>query len=250
MLLRVKPLNLQQTRNIAKQKNRSWIPSLFGGGSKKAQDKDQGQVGYGHVVQVGDPVLRRVCQALDPQEVANGGAFDLLQNLRTVLRKYDSVGISAPQIGIPARVSLIEVTEKTLDLWGPKVVEQQQMQQVDLRVLINPEVKVEDNAVLRFREGCTSFNGFSAVVPRFKKVTVSYLDEFGEAATWTVDGWTARIVQHEVDHLDGKLYTDRMDAETLVFNYWKTVNKRRGDFKLGFGGVELRFSPFQPSQDV
>ncbi len=81
-------------------------------------------------------------------------------------------------------------------------------------------------------------HGFSAVVPRHKSVQVNYHNEEGQKATWNATGWTARILQHELDHLHGKLFVDRMKNESLMFNYWQAVNEKHGDFYIGFGGFK------------
>ena len=67
---------------------------------------------------------------------------------------------------------------------------------------------------------------------------LSALNERGDPVDWTVEGWTARIVQHEFDHLQGKMFIDRADLETLSFDYWKIVNNRQGDFRLGYDGIK------------
>ena len=66
---------------------------------------------------------------------------------------------------------------------------------------------------------------------------INALDANGSDFEWKVADWTARIVQHEFDHLEGKLYTDIMLPKSLSFAYWETVNKRNGDFKLGYSGI-------------
>ena len=74
---------------------------------------------------------------------------------------------------------------------------------------------------------------------RCASVNLSGLDQSGKEVTWSPSGWAARIVQHEFDHLQGKMFVDRAPMETLTFDYWHLVNSRLGDFKLGFEGIKV-----------
>ena len=88
------------------------------------------------------------------------------------------------------------------------------------------------------KEGCTSVNGYEADVSRHKCVHVTGYDENGKSVSWEAKNWNARMVQHEMDHLDGILFTDKMySPESLSFKYWKTVNAKNGEFRLHFGGL-------------
>jgi peptide deformylase len=93
-------------------------------------------------------------------------------------------------------------------------------------VLINPKVVSLGEKSVEFFEGCLSVEGFSAVVPRHSSVTVECLDENGVSRKIEATGWYARILQHEIDHLYGKLYIDRMNSRTLTTvenfgRFWK-----------------------------
>ena len=66
------------------------------------------------------------------------------------------------------------------------------------------------------------------------------LDQAGQEVTWSSTGWGARIAQHEFDHLQGKMFLDTAPVQSLIFDYWHTVNTRLGDFKLGFDGIKVR----------
>jgi peptide deformylase len=93
--------------------------------------------------------------------------------------------------------------------------------------LINPKISLESPADVEFFEGCLSLSGFTAMVPRARKVRVECLDHKGSAKVIEASGWYARILQHEIDHLKGTVYIDRMYPRTLMtvenFNrYWKS----------------------------
>ncbi|XP_029821405.1 conserved oligomeric Golgi complex subunit 8-like [Manacus vitellinus] len=89
-----------------------------------------------------------------------------------------------------------------------------------LRLLVNPALRVLDTRLVTAPEGCASIHGFSAYVPRHWAVHVSGVDELGVPVSWEAMGWAARIIQHEMDHLDGILYIDRMDPRTFTNVGW------------------------------
>ena len=87
-------------------------------------------------------------------------------------------------------------------------------------------------------------HGFSALVPRYQKVEISGLNVEGESVQWRPRGWSARIAQHEFDHLQGKMFIDGASLETLSFDYWKNVNNRQGNFRLSFSGIKPGVNKF------
>lgn len=97
---------------------------------------------------------------------------------------------------------------------------------VPFHVIINPQLSVKDDTSLKFFEACSSLEGFWALVPRARAVQVKCLNEHGETRVIDACGWYARILQHEIDHLHGKLYIDRMDSRSFMTSgnrdrYWK-----------------------------
>lgn len=95
-------------------------------------------------------------------------------------------------------------------------------------------MKVTDYTKVTFQEGCESVKGFVADVPRCISVELTGFDEEGKMLNKNFVGWPARIVQHEMDHLDGTLYTDIMDRNTLACGFWEHVNKNNGRIELPF----------------
>jgi peptide deformylase len=97
---------------------------------------------------------------------------------------------------------------------------------VPFQVIINPKIAFASDQVAEFFEGCLSLAGFSAVVPRAHRVRVQCLDENGAPKSIEAQGWYARILQHEIDHLNGCLYIDRMRPRTFMSldnfkQFWK-----------------------------
>lgn len=95
-------------------------------------------------------------------------------------------------------------------------------------------MEVKDYKKNIFPEACESIKGISAWVPRFRGVRVKGFEYDGSPTEWETTGWAARIVQHEMDHLDGKIFTDIMNCKTLQVDYWQTINARRGNFRLPY----------------
>ncbi|XP_008291819.1 peptide deformylase, mitochondrial, partial [Stegastes partitus] len=180
---------------------------------------------YGHVCQVGDPVLRCRAEAVDPAAVTGPEVQRVISTMVKVMRKQECVGLSAPQVGVPLRILALEFPERMLDDVSPASREVRGLSAQPLRVFVNPRLRVLDGQTALFQEACESISGFSAAVPRFLSVEVSGLNEKGEPVSWRASGWPARILQHEMDHLDGVLYIDRMDSKTFINIHWQQHNE-------------------------
>lgn len=234
---------LRQTRNLNKMQ-RGGLLGIFTKvtqPTKKYYREDfkasDGTKLHNHVVQSGDSILRQTSAQVNPIDIPNTQIQTIISCLKETLERHDGLGMSACQIGIPVQISVVQVTPDQLKAWTPEEIKARDLQPVPLRVLINPEIKVTDKTVQTFREGCCSLHGMTAHVPRFSEVSVSYLDEKGEPVkNWKVRGWTARIIQHEIDHINGRLFTDIMKNKTLAFSFWEAINSSGGKFKLSFNG--------------
>ncbi|XP_067445115.1 peptide deformylase, mitochondrial [Thunnus thynnus] len=180
---------------------------------------------YSHVCQVGDPVLRSHAAAVDPSAITGPEIQQVINTMVKVMRKLECVGLSAPQIGVPLRILALEYPQKMLEESSPRSREIRGLSAQPLRIFVNPQLRVLDGQTALFQEACESISGFSAAVPRFRSVEVSGLNEKGEAVTWQASGWPARILQHEMDHLDGVLYIDRMDCKTFININWQAYNE-------------------------
>lgn len=180
---------------------------------------------YGHVCQVGDPVLRAHAVAVDPAAITGPEVQKVISTMVKVMRKLECVGLSAPQVGVPLRILALEYPEKMLEQSSPASRKVRGLTAQPLRIFVNPALRVLDGRTVLFQEACESISGFSAAVPRYLSVEVSGLNEKGEAVTWQASGWPARIIQHEMDHLDGVLYIDRMDSKTFLNINWQAHNE-------------------------
>ncbi|XP_032182270.1 peptide deformylase, mitochondrial [Mustela erminea] len=179
---------------------------------------------YPRVCQVGDPALRAVAGPVEPAQLAGPELQRLVQRLVQVMRSRRCVGLSAPQLGVPLQVLALEFPEALFRACPPRLREARQMEPFPLRVFVNPSLRVLDSRLVTFPEGCESVAGFLACVPRFQAVQISGLDPKGEQVVWQASGWAARIIQHEMDHLQGCLFIDKMDSKTFTNIYWMEVN--------------------------
>ena len=198
-------------------------------------------VGYLHFVQLGDPILRQKAEEVPIDQINSQEIQSVIKTLRTVINNYNACGVAAPQIGVPYRIICVQYTEKQFyhTYQGPN--DERGIAVIPQTILINPSFKVLDKTQLIFREGCRSIHGYGAFVPRYKTIQVEAYNENGDPITHVVHNWTARIFQHEIDHLDGSLYIDKMLPDTFEFEYWENVNHYKGDFELYYGGIKSMF---------
>ena len=167
------------------------------------------------IVQTGRPVLRTVARMLSIDEINSAAIQELIVQMRDTMRAAPGVGLAAPQIGESIQLAVIEDRADYLKNVPPEKLTALQRLPVDFHVIINPTLTVIGETVLAFYEGCLSVAGFVAVVPRAQSVRVDCLNERAEPITITAHGWYARILQHEIDHLNGTLYIDRMQTRTF-----------------------------------
>jgi len=164
---------------------------------------------------VGEPVLRSRAKALRPEEILLPSTRDLIAAMRETMNDAPGVGLAAPQVGIPLQLAVIEDREENMKDLSREVLAERERKVVPFHVIINPVLTLESPAEIEFFEGCLSLPGLVALVPRARKVKVECLDEHGQAKLIRASGWYARILQHEIDHLSGALYVDRMRSVSL-----------------------------------
>jgi peptide deformylase len=158
------------------------------------------------IVQAGHPVLRDGTRPLTRDEVKSAEIQQVIELMRETMREAPGVGLAAPQIGMPLRLAVIEDVSD---------VPETDRQPVPFHVIVNPRLALGPGSVEHY-EGCLSIDGFQALVPRALTVSVEALDHQGEPVKIEASGWYARILQHEIDHLDGMLYIDRMRTRSFT----------------------------------
>jgi peptide deformylase len=168
------------------------------------------------IVQIGDPVLRAATAAVDPGTIGTPEIQNLIQGMIAAMHRAPGVGLAAPQVGVSKRIIVMEDRpEMTAGLPQDVLVEREREPQ-PLRVLINPVMTLAGTQTRDFFEGCLSITGYTAMVTRHREVAVSYLDEKGNPQEWHARGWPARVMQHEYDHLERVLYTDKMIRQSFM----------------------------------
>jgi peptide deformylase len=180
------------------------------------------------IVQVGEPVLRQRARPLLQEEIVLPETQQLIAWMHETMRDAPGVGLAAPQVGLPIQLAVIEDRpDYTKDIAADRLAERER-QPVPFQVLINPRIIQHSDEQVEFFEGCLSLAGFSALVKRSRQVTVEYWDERGQPRRIEAQGWYARILQHEIDHLYGNLYIDRMDSRSFMSidnlaRHWKDM---------------------------
>ncbi len=172
----------------------------------------------------GQPVLRKEAEDITPDYPE---LKELVQNMFETNDRADGVGLAAPQIGLPIRVVIVDLTPLAEDM--PEYADFK-------RAYINGYIVDEEGETILMDEGCLSLPGIHEKVPRAEKVRIQYVDEnFVEHDEW-VEGFLARVIQHEFDHLEGKVFTDRISPLRRQMNKAKfnalLSGKVRCDYKV------------------
>ena len=164
---------------------------------------------------VGEPVLRGRARPLASDEIAAPSTRELIVAMRETMKDAPGVGLAAPQVGLPLQLAVIEDREENMKELSRESLAERERKPVPFHVLINPVLTLESPLEVEFFEGCLSLPGLVALVPRARKVKVECQDQHGQAKVIRASGWYARILQHEIDHLQGGLYIDHMRSNSL-----------------------------------
>ena len=163
------------------------------------------------VAKLGDPILRQISQPVDLNTLhsSEGKIQLLIDNMIDTMREEDGVGLAAPQVFQSLRLVVIECSFNERYSEAPDI---------PLTVLVNPSVKYYGDDTALGWEGCLSLKDLRGLVPRSKKITVEYFDREGNPVTVNAEGFLAVVLQHEIDHLHGKVFLDRMtDLSQLAY---------------------------------
>ncbi|XP_004529192.1 peptide deformylase, mitochondrial-like [Ceratitis capitata] len=189
---------------------------------------------YDHFTQIGDPVLRTKASKVPEDLITSKEVKVIAEKMVKVLKKFDCVGVAAPQIGISLRIIVMEFREGLKEHFSLPVYEARKMSTLPLTVLLNPSMSVTNYQKHKHPEGCMSVRGYSAEVERYDSVSLKGTNLDGIEVNIELSGWNARIAQHEMDHLDGKLYIDIMDRSTFMCTCWEAVNSKSGRVEIPF----------------
>ena len=185
------------------------------------------------IVGYGDPVLRKVGEDISA-EYPN--LQELLTNMYETMYNAYGVGLAAPQIGLAIRMFIID-TEPFSDSEDLTKEEQDQLKGFK-QTFINAKMLVEEGEEWAFNEGCLSIPEVREDVYRNEKITIEYFDENFNKKTESYDGLIARVIQHEYDHIEGILFTDKISSlkKTLIKKKLQNImdGKARPDYRMKF----------------
>ena len=160
------------------------------------------------VIKMGNPLLREVAKEFTKDEILSGDMQDLITDMWDTMYAYDGIGLAAPQIGLSRQLAVIYLEEDSERY--PDLVESKKF------IIFNPSISVLDETKQEFWEGCLSVPGLRGPVSRPRKIKVDYLDENAKENSIELEDFLATVFQHELDHLFGKLFVDRMEDISLL----------------------------------
>ena len=180
------------------------------------------------IVAYGDPVLRKVAEEID-EDYPN--LKELIENMFETMYGANGVGLAAPQIGLPIRLFVVDGSpfgEDDEDGPGDPTVKGFK------KAFINPIIVEESGEKWAFNEGCLSIPDIQEDVLRHKNILINYLDENFEEHEEELTGLAARIVQHEYDHIEGKLFVDKIGPLKKALLKSKLDNIAKGQIRVGY----------------
>ena len=177
------------------------------------------------VARMGHPVLRARAKPLDPADIKSPRVQQLIDDMFETMQEYQGVGLAAPQVHKSLRLFVAGFAP------GRDEDEDDEEEDVPLMAIINPEITPIGDDIVEDWEGCLSIPEIRGRVPRAREIEVKAYDRKGRKMSMRARGFTARVIQHETDHLDGVLFLDRMQSlETLTFldefgRYWNSRHR-------------------------
>jgi peptide deformylase len=170
-----------------------------------------------NICTAGNPVLRQTARELSNEEILSPTIQDFIKNMRETMWRAPGVGLAAPQVGEPLQLAVLEGRPEFHKQLNETQVKEWQSTFYDYLVIINPRIELlPSSPEVPAYEGCLSIPGFIASVLRSQSVRVTCLNERAEPQIVEAEGFYARILQHEIDHLNGVLYIDRMESGTFT----------------------------------
>jgi peptide deformylase len=160
------------------------------------------------VARIGHPVVRKPAAPVDVEKLQGADMQRLIDDMIETMYEYEGVGLAAPQVHVSLRLAVLEV----------EASDERAAQPIPLTVLVNPKITPLEGADASAWEGCLSIPELRGVVPRHSRLRLDALDREGRPISLEASDFFARVIQHECDHLDGRVYLDRMqDMRSLSF---------------------------------
>jgi len=162
------------------------------------------------IKRMGDPVLRQISHEIDVDKILQNETQEFIDKLIETMRSNHGLGLAAPQVGHLIRLTVIEIPENSERY--PDALP------FSLGIYINPVITILNDSMQENWEGCLSVPSIRGLVKRPQKIHLKYFDREANKNELELEGFSAAVFQHEFDHLDGKLFIDRMqDLKTLSF---------------------------------
>jgi peptide deformylase len=174
------------------------------------------------IVQIGNPALRQVADSVDVDTIQSEEIQNLIDDLIETMKDANGAGLAATQIAVPKRICVIEVNKNPRYPYKPDI---------PLTVLINPKVKFLTEDRINVYEGCLSVPNLRGKVDRCPEILIEGYDREGQIVSFISKGISAGTFQHELDHLDGLIYTDRMTDTSSLTTIEEFAANYEDDFK-------------------
>ena len=164
-----------------------------------------------NIAQIGHPILRNKTKDIPINEIKSENTQKIIEKMIKTMRKYNGAGLAANQIYEPIRICIIEVLD------NPRY---KHLNTIPLKVLINPKVIIKkDTATFNSYEGCLSVPNLRGKVKRYNTINVTYYTMDAKKITEDIKGLESIVYQHEIDHLDGYLFTDKVEDNSTLVTY-------------------------------
>ena len=159
------------------------------------------------IAQLGHPILRKSASPLDTSEIQSDETQNLIENMIETMYEYDGVGLAAPQVHVSKQIVVIESFKTNRYPDAPEISQ---------LIMINPQIEYLTNDIIEIWEGCLSLPNLRGKVPRCQKIRVKFIDRFSKENIIEAEDFLSIVIQHETDHLLGKVFLDRMKDLSLL----------------------------------
>ena len=164
-----------------------------------------------NIAQIGHPILRNKTKDIPINDIKSDNTHKIIEKMIKTMRKHNGAGLAANQIYEPIRICIIEVLD------NPRY---KHLNTIPLKILINPRVIIKkDTATFNSYEGCLSVPNLRGKVRRYNSINVTYYTMDAKKITENIKGLESIVYQHEIDHLDGYLFTDKVEDNSTLVTY-------------------------------
>lgn len=175
------------------------------------------------IAQIGHPILRKKTRELSTEEIQSSDVRNIISKMIKTMRKYNGAGLAANQIFEPLRICIVEILKNQ---------RYKHLKPIPLKVLINPKIFIKkNNFSFNSYEGCLSVPNLRGKVKRYNDISITYYNSEGKKITENISGLQSIVYQHEVDHLDGFLFTDKVYDNSSLVTYENYLKYHEKEYK-------------------